>query len=87
MPRYTGPEIERMAEDISKVYPGEGWKRKVHDMGSAQIVAIHNNFKKRGYFNGNRPLTREERKKKKSKDIKGQINMFDYFRNIQGGTQ
>jgi hypothetical protein len=52
MPRYTGPEIERMAEDISKVYPGEGWKRKVHDMGSAQIVAIHNNFKKRGNLIG-----------------------------------
>lgn len=76
-------EIERMANDISKVYPGNRWKDKVNNMSASQIVAIYHNFKKKGYFDGRKPSTnknKEERSVKKSKEIPGQINMFEYFK-------
>lgn len=43
-------ELNRMREQVTKVYPGDRWADRVKKMSSAQIVAIYNRFKAEGKF-------------------------------------
>ena len=42
--------IEYMRKSISKIYPGEKWKRKVSSMPDYQVMAIYDSFYKSGKF-------------------------------------
>lgn len=33
--------IEQMRAEVIKLYPGEGWRRRVRDMSDAQVFAIY----------------------------------------------
>lgn len=34
--------IEQMRAEVANLYSGEAWKRRVHNMPDAQILAIYN---------------------------------------------
>ena len=42
--------IETMRSAISKVYPGESWKKRVEDMSTSQVVAVYHSFLESGRF-------------------------------------
>ena len=43
--------VSQMREKITKVYPGETWKRKVINMRDDQVVAIYFHFLETNKFN------------------------------------
>lgn len=42
--------VEEMRVAIAKVYKGDGWKRKVHNMPDYQVTAIYFSFLEAGKF-------------------------------------
>lgn len=56
------PDIETMREYVRKMYSGERWRRRVHNMSDGQVTAI--------YLKQLAKVTQEELKKKnKDQDI------------------
>lgn len=40
-------EMNRMRSEVTKAYPGKGWKKKVEKMSDDKVTAIYLNLKAR----------------------------------------
>lgn len=60
--------VAAMRDYISKMYPSDRWRLRVHDMADRQVIAIYRTMQKRG---------QQPPKKKKSGVTCEQISIFD----------
>lgn len=78
--------VDQMRYDISKIYPGVKWKRKVDKMSDNQVIAVYYNFERSGKFiklhrvKPDEPTKKKQSDKPEFKQPSGeQISIFDIY--------
>ena len=71
-------QIETMRREISNVYSGKKWKKRVKQMPENQVLAVYNTFVRTDRF---KKQKEKEKEKKKEPEYK-QLTFEDIFNNL-----
>ncbi len=71
-------KIEVMRREISNVYSGEKWKKRVKNMPENQVLAVYNSFVKTDRFEKQKEKEKEQKKEPEYK----QLTFEDIFNNL-----
>ena len=69
--------VDRMREEIIKVYPGPGWRKRVLQMKENQVIAIYKSMSRGDVF---RKKAKEQKKKEKMKEQGVQMTIWDFMK-------